>query len=109
MSIYSGLITKAEITAIHCWYSGDSRKEISVTSVDVELKYTVLKEITDNVLVIPNSKILSGSFKNFSLPDKMIVVPVTLDVGYDSDLETVEKITLEVANNLLKGRLLSFL
>ena len=74
--------------------------------VDVELKYTVLQEITDNLLIIPNSKILSGSFKNFSLPDKMIVVPVTLDVGYDSDLETVEKITLEVANNLLKDKII---
>ncbi len=74
--------------------------------VDVELKYTVLQEITDNLLIIPNSKILSGSFKNFSLPDKIIVLPVTLDVGYNSDLETVEKITLEVANNLLKDQIL---
>ncbi|MDJ0844202.1 mechanosensitive ion channel family protein [Crocosphaera sp.] len=73
--------------------------------IDVELKYTVLKEITDNVLVIPNSKILSGSFKNFSLPDKMMVFPVTLDVAYNSDLETVEKITLEVANNLLQEKI----
>ncbi|MEL4898671.1 mechanosensitive ion channel family protein [Crocosphaera sp. Alani8] len=72
--------------------------------VDVELKYTVLKEITDNLLVIPNSKIISGSFKNFSLPDKVFVLPVTLDVAYDSDLETVEKVTLEVANNLLKEK-----
>ncbi|MGK7885290.1 MAG: mechanosensitive ion channel family protein, partial [Crocosphaera sp.] len=74
--------------------------------VDVELKYTVLQEITDNLLVIPNSKILSGSFKNFSLPDKMIVFPVTLDIAYSSDLETVERITLEVANNLLKERII---
>lgn len=74
--------------------------------VDVELKYTVLKEITDNLLIIPNSKILSGSFKNFSLPNKTIILPVTLDVGYDSNLETVEKITLEVANNLLKTKII---
>ncbi|MDJ0730257.1 MAG: mechanosensitive ion channel family protein [Crocosphaera sp.] len=74
--------------------------------IDVELKYTVLREITDNLLIIPNSKIISGSFKNFSLPDKIFVLPVTLDVGYDSNLETVEKITLEVANNLLKDKIL---
>lgn len=69
--------------------------------IDVELKYTVLREITDNLLVIPNSKIISGSFKNFSLPNKEIVIPVTLDVGYDSDLEKVETITLEVAKDIL--------
>ncbi|MDJ0600885.1 MAG: mechanosensitive ion channel family protein [Crocosphaera sp.] len=74
--------------------------------IDVELKYTVLREITNNLLIIPNSKIISGSFKNFSLPDKTIALPVTLDVGYDSNLETVENITLEIANNLLKDRIL---
>lgn len=74
--------------------------------LDVELKYTVLKEITDNLLIIPNSKIISGSFKNYSLPNKTIVLPVTLDVGYDSNLETVEKITLEVANDLLKEKII---
>ncbi len=74
--------------------------------VDVELKYTVLQEITDNVLIIPNSKILSGSFKNFSLPNKFFVLPVSLDVDYNSDLERVEKITLEVANSLLEERII---
>lgn len=73
--------------------------------IDVELKYTVLQEITDNLLVIPNSKIISGSFKNFSLPNKELVIPVTLDVGYDSDLEKVERVTLEVANQLFKHNL----
>jgi small-conductance mechanosensitive channel len=73
--------------------------------IDVELKYTVLQEITDNLLVIPNSKIMDGSFKNFSLPDKNIVVPVTLDVSYDSDLEKVETVTLEVAKNLFDNQI----
>lgn len=73
--------------------------------IDVELKYTVLKEITENLLIIPNSKIISGSFKNFSLPDKDIVIPITLDVAYDSDLEKVERITLAVAKEILKNRI----
>ena len=72
--------------------------------VDVELKYTVLQEITDNLFVIPNSKILSGSVKNFSLPNKIMVFPVTLDIAYSNDLETVKRITLEVANKLLQER-----
>ncbi len=70
--------------------------------IDVELKYTVLQEITENLLVIPNSKIISGSFKNFSLPEKQIVIPINIGVSYDSDLEEVEKITLEVAREMIK-------
>ncbi|MGB5593408.1 MAG: mechanosensitive ion channel family protein [Crocosphaera sp.] len=73
--------------------------------IDVELKYTVLQEITDNLLIIPNSKIMDGSFRNFSLPDKNIVIPVTLDVSYDSDLEKVENVTLEVAKELFNDQI----
>jgi small-conductance mechanosensitive channel len=70
--------------------------------IDVELKYTIIQEITDNLMVIPNSKIITSSFRNYSLPDKLIVLPVDLAVSYDSDLEKVEKITLEVAQTTIK-------
>lgn len=67
---------------------------------DVELKYTVIEEITENLLVIPNTQILSSSFRNYSLPDRTLIVPVELGIAYDSDLETVEKVTLEVAREI---------
>jgi len=70
---------------------------------DVELKYTVIQEITENFLVIPNSKILSSSFKNFSLPNKEMLVPIEVRISYDSDLEKVEAITLEVAKDLIQN------
>ncbi|HAC65125.1 MAG TPA: mechanosensitive ion channel protein MscS [Cyanothece sp. UBA12306] len=71
--------------------------------MDIELKYTVLREITDNFLVIPNSMIISGSFQNFSLPNKKIVIPINIAVSYDSDLEKIEIVTLEVAKEALKN------
>jgi small-conductance mechanosensitive channel len=67
---------------------------------DVELKYTVIEEITRNLLVIPNTQILSSSFRNYSLPDRTLLIPVEIGVSYDSDLDTVEKITLEVAREV---------
>lgn len=70
--------------------------------IDVELKYTIIQEITDNLMVIPNSKIISSSFRNYSLPDKSIIIPVDLAVSYDSDLEKVEEITLEVAQETIR-------
>jgi small-conductance mechanosensitive channel len=67
---------------------------------DVELKYTVIEEITKNLLVLPNTQILSSSFRNYSLPDRALLIPVEIGISYDSDLETVEKITLEVAREV---------
>jgi small-conductance mechanosensitive channel len=69
---------------------------------DVELKYTVIQEITNNFLVIPNSKILSSSFRNYSLPDKDMLIPIEIGVGYDSDLEVVETVTIQVAKETMQ-------
>jgi small-conductance mechanosensitive channel len=71
---------------------------------DVELKYTILQEITDNFLVIPNSQLLAGSFSNYNLPDKSLLIPVEINIDYDSDLEQVEEITLGAANEILSQR-----
>ena len=71
---------------------------------DVELKYTILQEITDNFLVIPNSQLLAGSFSNYNLPDKSLLIPVEININYDSDLEQVEAITLAAANEILSQR-----
>ncbi|MBR8827490.1 MAG: mechanosensitive ion channel family protein [Gomphosphaeria aponina SAG 52.96 = DSM 107014] len=70
--------------------------------VDVELKYTVIREITGNMVVIPNSYILAYSFKNYALPEKQMLIPVQVGISYESDLETVEAVTLEVAKEVME-------
>ena len=69
--------------------------------VDVELKYTVIQEIMGNLLVIPNSQLISSSFRNYALPENKMLIPVKVGISYDSDLEQVEAITLEVAKETL--------
>ncbi|MDJ0900562.1 MAG: mechanosensitive ion channel family protein [Xenococcus sp. MO_188.B8] len=69
--------------------------------VDVELKYTVIREITGNLLIIPNSKIIGSSFRNYAFPEKTMLIPVKVGISYDSDLDKVEAITLEVAKETL--------
>ena len=69
--------------------------------MDVELKYTVIKTITNNLVVIPNSQLLGGSFTNYALPEKQMLLPIKVGISYDSDLEQVEKITLAVAQETL--------
>lgn len=68
---------------------------------DVAWRYTIIREIPDNFIVIPNSKIVSSTFKNYALPDKEMLVLIDVGISYDSDLETVETITIEVANEVM--------
>lgn len=70
--------------------------------VDVELKYTVIQDIYNNIIVIPNSQLIDASFKNYSLKDESILLTIKVAVSYESDLEKVEKVTLATAKNILE-------
>lgn len=77
--------------------------------IDVELKYTIIQEITDSILVVPNSQLISSSFRNYSLPDRSMLLPVEVGISYDSDLEKVEAVTINVVREMMlddeeKGR-----
>lgn len=64
---------------------------------DIELKYTVIKDIYNNIIVIPNSQLIDSSFKNYSLEDQTNLLTIKVAVSYESDLEKVEQVTLDVA------------
>ena len=67
---------------------------------NVGWRYTTIRERANNIISIPNS-VLSGSIsKNFSSMDSAFRVPIQIGVSYDSDLDHVEKVALEVANDL---------
>lgn len=57
--------------------------------------------IQQNILVIPNAKLASSTFINYHLPQKELAIIVEVGVSYSSDLEKVEKVTLDVAKKLL--------
>ncbi|MCS6941822.1 MAG: mechanosensitive ion channel family protein [Geminocystis sp.] len=67
---------------------------------DVELKYTVIKDIYCNRIIIPNAKIIDSSFRNYTLVDPFFLFPVKLVVEYENDLELVEEVTLKLAQKL---------
>ena len=63
-------------------------------------RYTTIQERANNVISIPNS-VLSGSIsKNYTSMDAAFRVPIQIGVSYDSDLDHVEKVALEVAGNI---------
>ena len=70
--------------------------------IDVNWRSTKLKMLDNNTIIIPNSKLTQTNITNYCLPDKDLAVPVNLGVHYDSDLETVERITCEVAKQVMR-------
>ena len=70
--------------------------------VDITWRNTVIKELPNNVVIVPNSKLASAIFTNYHLPAKEITLNVPVGVSYDSDLEHVEKVTIEVAKEVMQ-------
>lgn len=61
---------------------------------------TQIRTLANNMIVVPNSKLASSIIVNYYAPDKELAVLVPVSVGYGSDLQRVEKITVEVAREM---------
>ena len=72
------------------------------TVQDIGWRSTKLKIFGDNVLIIPNSHMAEAKIINYNYPAKPFMFTVEAGVGYGEDLENVERITLQVANEVLK-------
>lgn len=69
---------------------------------DITWRNTTIRQLTNNIVIIPNSKLAGSIITNYFLPDKELAVPVQVGVSYNSDLEKVEKVTIEVAREVMK-------
>ena len=69
---------------------------------DVKARSTTIETFPDgNLVVVPNSSLASSIVKNFSLPRTALWVSTQVGVSYDSDLEHVEAVTMDVARQVL--------
>ena len=48
------------------------------------------------MIVVPNQKIASSILTNYAMPYSECSITIPVGVSYDSDLEQVEKITVDV-------------
>lgn len=69
---------------------------------DITWRNTTIKEIPNNTVIVPNSKLSSAIFTNYYLPEKELTVTIKVGVSYDSDLEQVEQVTIEVAKDVMQ-------
>lgn len=64
---------------------------------------TWIRMLPNNMVIMPNSKLSGSKIINYYYPSKELSVPVEVGVHYDSDLDHVERVTLEVAREILKS------
>ncbi len=69
--------------------------------VDINWRNTTIKMLPNNLVVVPNSKLASSIITNYYLPEKELAVLIDVGVSYDSDLEKVEEVTLDVAKEVM--------
>lgn len=64
---------------------------------DLTWRTARIKTISNNMVIIPNSKLSQSIVINYSLPETKIYIQIPASVSYSSDIEKVEKILLDVA------------
>ncbi len=69
---------------------------------DITWRNTTIKEISNNVIIVPNYKLASAIFTNYHLPAKEITLTMNVGVSYDSDLDLLEIVTVEVAKEVMQ-------
>ncbi len=62
---------------------------------------TWIRMLPNNMVIIPNSVVSESKIINYFYPAPELSVPVDVGVHYSSDLEHVERVTLEVAREVL--------
>jgi len=69
---------------------------------DIGWRSTRIRTLPNNIVIIPNSKLANSIVTNYSMPKDEMGVVVRCGVSYNSDLEKVERVTIEVAKEIQK-------
>lgn len=56
----------------------------------------------NNIVLIPNNKLIQSVITNMTLPNPALSVYTYCGVGYESDLEHVERVAVDVANKVIR-------
>lgn len=69
---------------------------------DLDWRHTSIRMLPNNLVLVPNSKLVNSVVVNCYYPDQEMAVLVGVGVAYDSDLGHVERVTVEVAKEVLR-------
>lgn len=69
---------------------------------DITWRFTSIQSSSNNVVVVPNKNISSAIITNYNMPYPEITISIPVGVSYNSDLEYVEAVTLDVARSIMR-------
>lgn len=70
--------------------------------VDINWRQTTVRQLSNNLVVIPNGQLAKANMTNYTHPEQRLTVLVQVGVGYDADLEHVERVTAEVVAETMR-------
>ena len=108
-NIFAGLhilLTKQIRIGDHIRLEGGSEGKI----IDITWRYAKIHTVMNNIIIVPNSKLAASIITNYDMASVReqsasvmdVAFTVAVGVAYDSDLEKVEQVTLEVAREVLE-------
>lgn len=68
---------------------------------DIRWSDTYIRQLANNIIIIPNSQMITQIVTNFSRPEPELAVLVDFSVGSNADLARTEELVLEVARTVL--------
>ncbi|GAB2808279.1 mechanosensitive ion channel family protein [Actinoallomurus bryophytorum] len=71
--------------------------------VDINWRNTTIRQLAGNLVIVPNARFADAILTNYHRPAQDLSVTVQVGVGYGSDLEQVEKVTVDVAQEVMAG------
>jgi len=69
---------------------------------DITWMNTVIRRLDNNLVVVPNSRLVNSIVINYKKPTPSMNIVVSIVIPYSSDLEKAEKLALEVAREVQK-------
>ncbi len=100
-NVFSGL----QLLASHQIKPGDYIKlegEEEGYLIDITWRSTSIRTLPGNVIIVPNYKLATTIIKNYGLPNSETAVLLQIGISYNSNLQYCEKVTIEVATEVMK-------
>jgi small-conductance mechanosensitive channel len=69
---------------------------------DITWSNTLIRDLSNNMIVVPNSRVTTSIFKNYYLPDAEMSVGVPIVVSVEADLNKVERLCVEVGKEVVQ-------
>ena len=100
-NLFAGLyITIARQIRVGDYVKLEPGEEGHVT--DIGWRVTKIRTLSSNVVLIPNAKLSQSIITNYDLPDRELAVLIEVGADYSGDLERIERVTVEVARDVLR-------